>query len=148
MKRICAALSGLLLLALAGCGFGPPPFTEVEGIVTINDQPLPHAEVRFVPSLEGTGMELISVARTDEKGFYRLQCGQNPGACVCTHKITVTEAPTPAEFRRMDAQDGYTRYKESLKNRPIPATYATAALTPLEVAVTADRRKYNLKLVR
>src|SRR5438105_3770282 len=59
-------------LFLGGCAKVPPPVTEVEGVVLLNDQPLPQAQIEFVPDLKDFGAELNSTAVTDEKGRFTL----------------------------------------------------------------------------
>jgi hypothetical protein len=149
-------LAGLVLLAAAavvGCGVGgPPPLTQVEGTVLLDNKPLPGAQVEFVPKLEKFGAEMNSTGLTDENGHYRLTCNfkQQPGAVVAKHWVLVTEAPVPEEYRRPDGdtQAKYSRYVAGLKNRPIPNEYATVGKTPLVLEVTADKQVYDLTLVR
>jgi hypothetical protein len=143
---------GLALALLAcGCG-GSPPLTEVEGTVLLNDQPLPNALVRFVPELPGQEGTLTSVAITDAQGRFRLTCeGKNaPGAVVGKHRVVVTEAPPPEEFRGMSrkAQEGYAAYRARQKNRPIPVVYGNLWKTPLQVEVKQDQKTYPLNLTR
>src|SRR5439155_8016866 len=132
-------LGMLILLALVGCGKSPPPITEVEGVLLLNKQPLPNAQIEFVPELKDFGAEMNSMAVTDEKGFFRLTCNQNqqPGAAVGTHRVVVTEPATPKELRGQDekTQKEYRQYLAGLKNRPIPDVYATVGKTPLRIEV-------------
>jgi len=143
-------LIGLAALTAAGCGGGRPPVTEVEGVVLLNGKPLPNAQVEFLPELSKFGAEMNSMAVTDENGRFRLTCNylQLPGAVVGKHKVTVGEAPTPQEFRGMDAasQGRYTQYMAGLKNRPIPDEYGSISKTPLTIEVTADKKEYKLEL--
>ena len=149
-------VAGLILLAavaVGGCGKGaPPPVTEVEGTVLLDNKPLPNAQVQFVPQLERFGAEMNSTAVTDENGHFRLICNyqQQPGAVVGKHWVLVTEAPTPEEYRRQDgdSQAKYARYVAGLKNRPIPENYSTVGKTPLVLEVTADKKEYNLTMSR
>src|SRR5262249_31307113 len=129
MRRTLPVWIGGLALVLSGCGKKPPPpVVEVSGVVLLNKAPLPHALVTFVPQLSDYGAEPTRTAVTDEKGRSTLQCAykSQPGAVVGKHKVTVTDAPPPAKYRGMsqDAQEGYARYLQSLKNRPIPPKYA------------------------
>src|SRR5947209_426150 len=141
LKYPFACLALAAVLAAAGCAKGPPPVTEVEGIVLLNDRPLPQAQVEFVPDLSYYGAEMNSTAVTDEKGHFRLTCnfkGQS-GAVVAKHRVLVTDPPVPREMRGMDerSQQAQAAFQAKLKNRPIPPAYGTVGKTPLIVEVTA-----------
>ncbi len=150
--RSLACLAAATALAVAGCAKGPPPVTEVSGVVTLDGQPLPKARVEFVPDLSGFGAEMNSSAITDEQGRYTLAFTytQQPGAVVGKHHVLVTEAPTPGEYRSMDPQTQakLTQYMKSLKNRPIPPVYGEINKTPLIIEVKPDQKTYDLTLKR
>ncbi|HEV3143192.1 MAG TPA: hypothetical protein VGZ47_04835, partial [Gemmataceae bacterium] len=139
------SLPGLFLLVailVAGCAKRqPPPCTEAEGTVWLDDQPLPFVQVEFIPDLPKFKGELNSMATTDENGHYRLTCGykDQPGAVIARHRVVIREAPAPREMRGMDgdSQERYARYVTGLKNRPVSQVYGTASTTPLIVEVTA-----------
>src|SRR5947209_13285073 len=108
-------------LLLAGCAPTPPPITEAEGVVFLNNAPLPNALVEFAPELTHFGAEMNSSGITDEKGAFRLTCAfkSQPGAAVGKHRVVVTDAPAPAEARgpSQAAQERLTKYLNGLKNR-------------------------------
>jgi hypothetical protein len=137
-------------VALAGCAKAPPEIVPVEGVVLLNGQPLPHAEVQFVPMSPGLGAEYVATATTDESGRFTLTCRGRQGACACENRVTVSDAPAPDDARGMsgESQTRVSRYYAALKNRPIPAAYASVARTPLAVAVAAGRAEYRLELKR
>ena len=150
---IAPALAGLaygVAVALSGCAKVPPPVTDAEGTVLLDGKPLPQAKVDFVPQLSNFGAEMNSTAVTDDEGHFQLTCAykQQPGAVVAKHYVLVTEAPTPAEFRRMDPQTQakLAQYQAKLKNRPIPAVYGT--LGTLVVEVKPGQKTYGLQLSR
>jgi len=142
----------LVVLATAGCAKTPPSVTEVEGVLLLDKKPLPNAQIEFVPELKDFGAEMNSLAVTDDKGFFRLTCHykSQAGAVVGTHRVVVSEAPTPAEMRGMDgaSQAKYAEYRARLKNRPIPDVYSTAGRTPLRVEVKPDQKTYEIELSR
>jgi hypothetical protein len=149
--KTARALLGLAACLVAGCARTPPPVTEAEGTVLLNGKPLPNAKVQFIPQLQHFGAELNSVAVTDEKGFFLLTCLKGePGAVVARHKVLVSEAPPPAEFRRPDGdtQERYANYLRGMTNRPIPQEYGSLRTTRLEVEVTPGQKTYELKLTR
>ena len=137
-------------LALAGCAKAPPEVVPVEGVVLLNGQPLPQAEVQFVPMAPGLGAEYVAVGTTDEQGRFALACNGRPGACAGENRVTVTDAAPPDDARGMsgEAQTRTSRYFTALKNRPIPAAYANVARTPLLVVVASGKTEYRLELTR
>ena len=84
------SLCGLFLcgLFLAGCSYQPddmPKIAPVSGVVTLDGQPLPEAEILFQPSSgrASTGM-------TDENGEYTLLFNRNTyGAKVDDHDVSI-----------------------------------------------------------
>ncbi|OWK42942.1 DUF4198 domain-containing protein [Fimbriiglobus ruber] len=139
------------LLALAGCAPKLPPIVPVEGVVTINGQPLANAAVTFIPLLDHFGMEAVSVATTDAQGKFTLICKQNeqPGAVAGTHLVMVRELPVPKEMRRV-IQDGRVidAYYAKSGNRPIPPDYKSTAHTPLRVEISRATPTVTLELKR
>jgi hypothetical protein len=152
MKR-SFALSLVLAgcLALTGCKKSPPPVVEVSGRVTLNGEPLPHADVQFVPELKDFGAEVNSSGVTDEKGEFTLTCALNsqPGAVVGTHRVLVSDT-TPADARGMDgaSQARLARHQASLTNRPIPPEYGNFTKTTLRVSVEKGKKTYEIALKR
>jgi hypothetical protein len=78
-------LSTVLFLALlAGCSQGPR-LGEVEGLVTLNGQPLPGAEIEFKPDVGRS-----SFAVSDAQGRYRLQFARDRhGALPGNHTVKI-----------------------------------------------------------
>ncbi len=145
--------SGVLLgcvLALAGCAKSPPAIVPVEGVVLLNNQPLPNAMVQFIPMIDGFGAEYIASGITDANGRFKVACPLKEGAAAAESVVTVEEASPPDNARGMsgEAQAALTRYMNGLKNRPIPPAYGSAAKSPLKVTVTAGQTEYKLELKR
>lgn len=68
------------VVALSGCGGGPPApdLVDVEGTVTLDQQPLADAIVIFTPEGWADGQSARpAAARTDEDGHYRLEFSNN-----------------------------------------------------------------------
>jgi hypothetical protein len=143
---------GLLLVGLAlafcGCAKSPPPVTEVEGTVLLNNEPLANALVQFMPETGNFGAEANSTGVTNEQGHFTLTCNlQNQsGAIVGKHRVLVTEAPPPAAIRRQ--QEKAAEFQAKLKNRPIPSKYGSFAQTPLSVEVKPEQKSYTIELTR
>jgi hypothetical protein len=80
-KTITVSAMALLAFSLVGCGPSGPEIASVEGRVTLDGEPLPEAQVLFVPD-KGRP----SVAKTGTDGYYRLEYvdgleGAIPGKC-------------------------------------------------------------------
>ena len=151
MLRICRIALALTCVApLAGCAPTRPAIVPVVGVLLLDGQPVPHAEVQFVPMERGLGAEAIASGTTDEKGRFTLTCMGQTGACAGENRVIVTEAAPPERTRgaSASAQAEMGRFYAELKNRPIPADYANAARTPLSIQVTADQGEYRLELKR
>jgi hypothetical protein len=139
-----------LAVGLVGCGgkTKAPELTEAEGVVTVNGQPLPNAQVTFTPTASGVSGQAIARGVSDDQGRYRLTCDGQPGAVVGENVVTITEGPTPDDVRGEDGQAKYKEFAAKLKNRPIPAIYANVAKSPLRVTVKAGQKDYPLVLQR
>ena len=71
MHRLICGVLVLALVGVAGCPGGTAlPVEPVEGVVTLDGEPVPAATVEFVPVTEGEGMSAYGM--TDEQGVYRL----------------------------------------------------------------------------
>ena len=124
----------LTLLVTVGCGGGGPATHTVTGTVIYQSNPVANAQVGFVPA-EGTTEFKPAFAQTDESGRFSLKTYLSPGqevggAMAGKYKVTV-QAGYP--------QDRIVTPEEMAKNlNKLPAKYADAASTPLEVTVSAD----------
>jgi hypothetical protein len=143
------ALLGLILVS--GCAKVPPPVTEVEGLVLMDEKPVPMAYIEFVPQLANFGAEMNSTALSDDDGKFLLKCNHKglPGAVVAKHWVLVTDG-TPQPATRPDERDPDRNATPTaqLPNRPIPAEYGSVGSTPLKIDVTKDNKTYVLKLTR
>jgi len=96
--RDAALVSPLLLLLAgmlgitAGCQDGNQAETgEVYGTVTLDGDPLPHAQVQFQPEEGGRP----SIGRTDKKGRYELRFNRDRnGALLGKHRVRISTKDT------------------------------------------------------
>jgi len=149
MPRLALLLIAFIVSLFAvGCTPSRPAIVPVEGMLFLNDKPLPHAEVQFVPMERGLGAEFIAVGITDDQGRFTLLCNGQTGACACENRVIVADASPPESARGMSsaAQIEMSRFHAGLRNRPIPAEYSTAARSPLAVEVSAERSEYRIDL--
>ena len=92
-RRAVAALCGLALLAVAGCGGGGdrPTLGRVHGRVTMDGEPLAKAGVGFQPKTKGRE----SFASTDANGEYELTyLGDLKGVGVGENSVRITTQRT------------------------------------------------------
>ncbi len=87
------SLTLLSLLLLNGCGGGDTyQLGKVEGVVTLDGEPLTDADIRFQPP-KGRS----SVGKTDSNGHYTLQyTPDREGAEIATHIVVITTAHDPS----------------------------------------------------
>jgi len=96
-------LGSLLVLACAGCGTSGPTLCEVEGVVTLDDKPVPDAELTFIPQNVPTTM--VSYGRTDDNGRYKLAfTATKTGAIPATHHVRI-EPPKGTKLPRKYKDD-------------------------------------------
>lgn len=144
-----APIALFLTLLAVGCGQpGVPPLVEVEGTVTINDQPLPHATVTFIPVGKELSSRAIASGVSDAQGRFKLTCAGKPGTPVGEHKVTVTEGPEPENLRDEGQQAAQRAYLAGLKNRPIPRDYGNLASTPLTQKIETSVKDVRIELKR
>ncbi len=146
-----AKLGSCIAILLLGGGCGgkepPPPIVPAQGVVLLAGKPLPTVQVRFIPQIE-YGAEYIATGVTDDQGRFTLQCNGKQGACAIENTVTVVEADIPPRLQGEGAQLELAAYLRSLKNRPIPRSYASPATTTLRITVTEGQPEYTLELMR
>ena len=91
MRIVIILVVSQISLALAGCGSSnQPELAVVRGTVTLEDQPIPNAQVLFDPQMGGRS----STGITDEAGHFQLNyTPRTPGALIGQHHVRVTEIP-------------------------------------------------------
>jgi hypothetical protein len=145
-------LAGLILLAACGCSGKTASYTDtVEGVVTIDEVPLPGVSVQFMPDLGADVKATPSSATTDEKGHYRLtrNDNSNPGAAIGKHRVVIFPGrPAGAVDREDDKADPKAKARPAAAGVTVPGVYMAAAQTPLVIEVKADQKTYDLKLSR
>jgi hypothetical protein len=136
----------LLLLAPVGCAKKVPELTVVEGVVSLGGQPLPHALVAFNPTGSDLPPDSVGTAVTDGEGKFKLTTAGKPGAVPGEHVITVVEGPPPEDTRGEDAQEKLSKFRASLKNRPIPPKYTNVNKSDAKITVKTDQKDYKIEL--
>jgi hypothetical protein len=90
-RTVLATVAALVLLA-AGCS-GGPQFAEVEGVVTLDGQPLPEVAIEFMPDPEKGNTAHHSIAYTDAQGHFTMHCERpvTAGVAVGIHRIVIRD---------------------------------------------------------
>ncbi len=133
---------------LLGCQKGPKTGT-VEGVVTLDGQPLADVMVTFTP-VEG-GM--ASTGMTDNSGKYTLVYPGGKGAVLGKHKVSVRTLPKAQTAAEVSSDDpsyeaaysgGAQSPNTTASAEPIPPKYNVQ--TELEFEVKAGHNKIDLPL--
>ena len=116
---------------------------RVEGIVVLDNQPVPEATVLFIPE-GGTGQPAQGM--TDENGKFQLTTfKENDGALPGAYKVTVTKSVPPSqppEAEPGDSRSIVAHFKAIKQHKqeksPLPAIYADVKSTPFHYTVPVD----------
>jgi len=132
-----AWLGALVLAAACGCSGPGITFAPVEGTVTRNGRPVPHAQVIFFADGDSRGPRAVGV--TDEAGRFRLAADDGTdGAPVGSHRVCVIDASGLAGLVSRHAPETGKKPPASVprgKTVPIPPQYARPTETPLRAEV-------------
>jgi hypothetical protein len=152
-------LSGLVLAGIITTGCGPEQLdtARVEGVVTLDGEPVPEAEVTFVPVTDGEGMS--AVGRTDERGRYRLTAvgtgaesaaagaGTLPGTYyVGVRKVVIDSALSPDLAERMDEYEPPTGRDDPQPTHIVPQRYNNPRQSGLQKTVEQGENNIPLEL--
>jgi len=133
-------VAAALALAVSGCGGDGK--VSVNGVVTLDGQPIEGAIVTFIPvAKEGQ----IAHGTTDKEGAFQLTTTKpNDGALPGEYKVTVVYAegaePPPAKGLK-EAFTGYEKAQGQKRKAPkysIPSEYTDPAKTSLKQKVPAE----------
>lgn len=133
-------ISPLLLVAfVAGCGGEPAvELPAVEGIVTLDDRPLPRGTVSLRPDGENP-TEHHPTGMIGPDGRYTIYTAGEPGAPVGRYRVLV--------FANEEVLDDRSAHP-SLPKSIVPARYRAVGDTPLEIEVLDQPQpgRYDLRL--
>jgi hypothetical protein len=150
-------MAASLVVAVFGCG-GKDRLVNVEGVVTLDGQPVDGAIVSFLPDEKGGRAASGTTARD---GSFRLTTyKQDDGALPGDYRVTVTLIPaddeeedgktkeeTPAREQGEDGKDMMAAMarmaaarQKALEKSPVPAIYRDAGRTPLRQIVPPSGR--------
>lgn len=137
-KMTSALLVGMAGLLLAGCGTGTagPERVVVAGTITLDGQPIPHGEIRFIPE---AGTVAPSMSAVVQDGQFRADV--HGGVPVGTHRVEIRAIDPPVE-NTADAPA-----KPRAPTPTVPAKYNEQSELQLTVKAGSDpvQENYDLK---
>lgn len=154
-------LVGGVMAAVAGCGASKPKAVStemVEGIVTLDGQPVSEATVTFLPVQEGTGASATGM--TDSEGKYTLTAvgagiGAQPGAgtlpgeyYVGVVKASLPDIPASADLGDSAKSTATTeRPREDVKiTYLVPEKFRDPPTSGVKVTVKAGKNNIPIDL--
>ncbi|MGQ0633401.1 MAG: hypothetical protein ACT4QC_02225 [Planctomycetaceae bacterium] len=150
MKPLVLAVACVLA---AGCGASvKQQCADVRGRVLRNGRPLENVRVTFIPEFPSPAGSPASWGVTDAAGAFRLTCiDGRPGAVLGTHRVVLEDVRGLAGVAAAS--------REELDDKPpspaapraatrVPATYTTAAASPLQRQVAAGTNEFDFDVGR
>ncbi len=134
-----------IVLVCSGCGAkGKGLQVEyVEGVVTLDGEPVPKASITFIPTTDGPGVE-AAAGYTDEKGVYKLTSGNGDpqkGAVAGDYKVIISKIDSKSltEGQPYGQSTGYAvTYSQT---HLLPEIYRSRKDTPLTATVKKGKNK-------
>lgn len=95
MKKLFL-LAPVLIICLAGCGAEKSPLAPIQGVVTLDGEPLEGAVVRFFPIATGDSIVAgpSTIGKTDSQGVFGLETVDGRrGASVGSNVVRISKFP-------------------------------------------------------
>jgi hypothetical protein len=138
-RHFGVALSSLLAAVATGCGSDGPQLTPVEGVVTLDGQPLAGASVLFQPDAGGRP----AIGLSDSQGkFVMTTFEEGDGAQVGMNKVSVAKEERVAPKAKLEEGE-YVDIKFLT-----PVKYASPNTSDLSVDVQPGMGPVTLELKR
>jgi hypothetical protein len=112
---------GLLVVALAGCSSESANPEAVEGRVFFHNEPLRGGTIVFTPDAERGNQGPMATGEIQSDGRYTLHTGDDTGAVVGWHRVTIAAGPDCQPLPRK-----YSDPKLSDQSREVKAGQANA----------------------
>lgn len=132
-SKVKTWLVAVVLIATVGCGSAYD--ASVEGIVTLDGNPVPAGSIAFVPAQGGPA----AYARSDQSGNYVVFTGREAGLPPGKYGVTVVARETPTE--KYNKLGGPNPGKQLT-----PPWYKSSRHTPLNFEVQPGSNDINLEL--
>jgi hypothetical protein len=145
---------GMVLLILLGNGCGSQgkglKVEYVEGIITLDGEPVSNASVTFIPITETEGAEAAG-GYSNNKGVYKLTSGNGDpeaGAVLGEYRILVSKIEVTDLTEGMEYGTS-TGYKETVKQTHLlPEIYRSRDKSPLKSNVKKGKNKIDIQLTK
>ena len=95
-------------ILICGCGSGQPTVPRlhpVSGVVTLNDEVLPDADVVFHLQGKARADKAVPVGKTDQQGQYELISGKTLGLAPGKYNVTVKGKGVPSKYTEKESTD-------------------------------------------
>jgi len=141
-------------LLLVGCGGSSGRSLQVEyveGVVSLDGQPVSEASIAFLPKNEGNGTEAAG-GFSDARGVYKLSSINGDferGAVAGEYIVTVSKIETNNPFEGMseeEAEKAAARGLVPTQKELLPTIYQNRRNTPLSFTVNKGRNKIDIEL--
>lgn len=150
-----AAFLAILCVGTTGCGTSPE-LAAVEGVVTLDGQPLPDVEVVFLPDPDrGTlGREMAAYSGADGRYRIPLDRTEGVGVVVGVHRVCVRDArmylvPPGGGLDPETGEPTAAKANAGRKTSRVPLAYGDARQTPLrDVAIEPGTQTFDIELGR
>jgi hypothetical protein len=137
LRRYLPAM--LIFAALGGCKKSSE--ISVAGTITLDDQPLSVADVRFIPT--GSTSGLGGSARTDHNGHFTIISAQGgQGIAAGEYKVVISKRKRPDG----SDPDPNTPPIESDAKETLPPIWSDENQTTLTATITTEKKPYDFKL--
>lgn len=146
MFRSTACFFSLLfIVAFIGCGSSSIRVEYVEGIVTLDGEPVSEATMTFLPKTETPPMEMAT-GMTDANGAYKVSSVTGKavaGAVAGEYKVAISKVLITAK----EVEYGAIRGPHDIQQTHLlPAIYADYQNTPLTATVNKGKNKIDFEL--
>ena len=143
LRNVSIAMASVILLALVGYFLLRSTDAEVSGVVTLDAQPVPDAEIVFL--LDGEENPTPFLARSDDKGKYKVVGNTGRGIPTGKYRVVVTKLAMPDRTVLKGENLVLAREQGLLKNI-LPSVYEEPSTTLLHLTIRRGASSMNLEL--
>lgn len=131
-----------MLLIAAGCGRSGPELAIVTGKVTLDGEPVAHAQLTFKPPATGSGGS-TAYGVTDNQGNYTLQYSRDArGALPGQYEVVIESPPKPSKSEIAELKAAGENVPETAIN--LPAKYSQPGELTAEVKSGSNAIDFTL----
>ncbi len=148
-RSLRAVSVGLLFVLLGGCG--SDDLATVQGLVTLDGQPLAEVEVQFIPDIEQDTVGPPISAYTDQFGRFQTVNDSRGGMVAGTYRVCINDARAMMPGGGMDATSGEPVENGPSRSAPVrvrvPQHYSDVNRTPFrDLRIEPGEQSHNFPL--